>query len=157
MKRSWDGSISQPPPLNLHEAATAAQQNGKDAPPWSEMNSHPYASAYANMAGFPGALPGGAGGRGGVFDAGAFAATSSSGGGQGQGQPELKRPRTSNTNDGTKDGDSDDDDDDDDDSDDDDQAAKLAAAAAKPNRKIVKGPDGKPKVKLTRGSRACIA
>jgi hypothetical protein len=49
------------------------------------------------------------------------------------------------------------DDDDDDDDDDDSAAAKLAAAAAKPNRKIVKGPDGKPKVKLTRGSRACIA
>lgn len=99
---------------------------------------HPYAGAYTNMAqSFSGLTSGGFNGS---------ASTSI---------PDNKRSRVSP---GEKDM-SDDDDDDDDDGSDDDASAKaaLAAAAAKPNRKIVKGPDGKPKVKLTRGSRACIA
>lgn len=100
---------------------------------------HPYAGAYTNMAqSFSGLTSGG-------FNGAAAP----------QSVPDNKRPRVSP---GDKDM-SDDDDDDDDDASDDDATAKaaLAAAAAKPNRKIVKGPDGKPKVKLTRGSRACIA
>lgn len=98
---------------------------------------HPYAGAYTNMAqSFSGLTSGGFNGA--------------------PSMPDNKRPRVSS---GDKVLSDDDDDDDDDDGSDDDASAKaaLAAAASKPNRKIVKGPDGKPKVKLTRGSRACIA
>lgn len=100
---------------------------------------HPYAGAYTNMAQ-------------------SFSGLTSSGfNGAAAPQPvpdNNKRPRVSP---GNKDESDDDDEDDEDGSDDDAAKAALAAAAAKPNRKIVKGPDGKPKVKLTRGSRACIA
>jgi hypothetical protein len=88
--------------------------------------------------------------RGNAFDhtGGGFASTTSH-------QPDAKRPRTQGSDNKE---DSDDDDDDDEDSDDDGDAGNTSkASATKPNRKIVKGPDGKPKVKLTRGSRACIA
>lgn len=102
---------------------------------WLDMNNHPYASAYANMSSSS-LLTGNA----------PFSGAGSGGSGN-----DAKRARS------TKDDEDSDEDDDDDDSDDDNSNQKLAAQAAKPNRKIVKGPDGKPKVKLTRGSRACIA
>lgn len=99
---------------------------------WLDMSNHPYASAYSNVSSTS-LLPGGS-----------YNGTTG-------GSNDTKRPRSN------KDEEDSDDDDDDDDSDEDGQAQKLAAQAAKPNRKIVKGADGKPKVKLTRGSRACIA
>lgn len=111
------------------------------------MNTHPYASAYSTMASsFPSSS---------LQDhRGSFSGSASFGGGGGSQAGDNKRPRTSTSND--KGGDSDDEDDEDDDSED-EAPATTKAAANKPNRKIVKGPDGKPKVKLTRGSRACIA
>lgn len=112
------------------------------------MNSHPYAPAYQNMA--ASFAPSHRNQT--AFDPGAFAVAAAA-----VAAGDNKRPRTQGSD--NKDGDSDDDDDDDDegDSDDDGNSSKIQAAASKPNRKIVKGPDGKPKVKLTRGSRACIA
>lgn len=97
------------------------------------MANHPYASAYSNL---PSSSL--------LIGQGPPSA-------QGGSQSDTKRPRSRDKDD------EDDEDDDDSDESDDDSAAKIAAQAAKPNRKIVKGPDGKPKVKLTRGSRACIA
>lgn len=146
MKRSWNSSQAQQLFTKLQQqqqkqqqqaAAVAASNtnsntNSTDSS-WLNMANHPYASAYSNLP--SSSLLMGQGPQ------------SNPGGGS---QTDSKRPRSNKDDD-------DDDDEDDSDESDDDAAAKLAAQAAKPNRKIVKGPDGKPKVKLTRGSRACIA
>lgn len=147
MKRSWNSNQAQQLFNKLQQqqhkqqqaAAAAASHasttsnNSSSSSDWLNMANHPYASAYSNLPSSSLLI--------------------------GQGPPSNPGGSTSDTKRPRSDIKDDDDDDDDDDSDEseDDTPAKVTAAAAKPNRKIVKGPDGKPKVKLTRGSRACIA
>lgn len=124
-----------------------------------QMPSHPYAAAYSSMTNpfTPSPLHSST-----TFDAQTLNSASVNASGSGR---QEKRPRTAGsdgkknspqgqTKDGDSEGEGDDDDDDDDDENDDESGGNKSASNKKNNNmKMVKGPDGKPKTKLTRGSR----
>ncbi|KAK4688546.1 hypothetical protein P7C73_g1570, partial [Tremellales sp. Uapishka_1] len=128
MKRNWE---------------TSAPANPEDAV-WVHMPSHPYASAYSSIPNpYAAAIPQQAQSQ-------SYQPFSGSAEKKARvGDHDMSRHGSSNGNNNEAMSDDDEDDDDDDD-DDENDAPKTGKGKAK------KG-DGKPKVKLTRGSRACIA
>ncbi|ORY34671.1 fungal-specific transcription factor domain-domain-containing protein [Naematelia encephala] len=142
MKRGWE---AQPPTYGQ------SSSEARDDAVWVSMPSHPYASAYNNM---PNPFPSTLGSADQQYDPAFYAGSS--------GHTE-KKPRFSEglIGDGSdlgrdEDEDGDDDDDDDDDDGDDDNVGGGKGGAGKGKGGRSKGGEGK-KVKLTRGSRACIA
>ncbi|OXC82963.1 hypothetical protein J005_05079 [Cryptococcus neoformans] len=157
MKRAWDGSSS-----NSFSNGDSAQQSTNSDQVWVQMPSHPYAAAYSSMTNpfTPSPLHSST-----TFDAQTLNSASANASASGR---QEKRPRTGGsdgkknspqgqTKDGDSEGDGDDDDDDDDENDDESGENKGAFNKKNNSTKVVKGPDGKSKTKLTRGSRACVA
>lgn len=153
MKRAWDGSSS-----NSFSNGDSAQQSTNSDQVWVQMPSHPYAAAYSSMANpfTPSPLHSST-----TFDAQTLNSASANASASGR---QEKRPRTGGsdgkknspqgqTKDGDSEGDGDDDDDDDDENDDESGENKGAFNKKNNSTKVVKGPDGKSKTKLTRGSR----
>jgi hypothetical protein len=142
MKRNWDPSSS--------SYSAAASQNPEEGG-WI----HPYASAYSSIPipSNPSPLQNSVNAQ--FYDSAGY----------GTNEPAEKRSKVSGdgvgmgmTRDGSSQGrgddsDGDDDEDDEDDDEDGDQQNSGKGTPARKNSKVAKGPDGKPKVKLTRGSR----
>ncbi|WVQ84810.1 hypothetical protein IAT38_006967 [Cryptococcus sp. DSM 104549] len=157
MKRTWEGSDSgyaaqnghQQQPQQPHHQQQQQQRGQADEAVWA----HPYAPAYQNIPNPFTPSP--------LHNSTTYDPTLN--------PAATKKARTDSITDGKKqspdgqgkddgsDGEGDDDDDEEDDDDENEDSAGRKGAKAKGNTKQVKGPDGKTKTKLTRGSRACVA
>ncbi|KAK8849735.1 hypothetical protein IAR55_005070 [Kwoniella newhampshirensis] len=154
MKRSWENNTSN---YGNHQPQQQQPPQQGDEAVWVQMPSHPYASAYQSMPNpfTPSPLQNST-----SYDP----QTLNSAGGHQDKKPRMSDAGEAMMRDGGssqgKDGDSDgdeDDDDDDDDGDDDAGGSGKGTPAGRGKGGKGKGQEGKPKVKLTRGSRACIA
>ncbi|WVR07996.1 hypothetical protein IAU60_005039 [Kwoniella sp. DSM 27419] len=147
MKRSWEG-----PTASYAGTNGNATSNGHDEAAWAQMSNHPYASAYQGMPNpfHPSPLHNST-----TFDQN----PNQTGLKDNLNSHQEKRPRTNSDvqdyggSPQNREGDSDDQDDDDDD--DEDENEEQGGKKGKGGKG--KNGSGKPKVKLTRGSRACVA